>query len=111
MIYLRNIEDSMDKKQDSDFLFFLQNNLLTNKGQIIIIDKVRKFGFFIENEFVSKLKYDIQKFLIIMLLIRVFLVFLIPKDELMYIQYTTSQERNTKDDKKRGCRKGMSRDM
>ncbi len=61
LIYLSNIGDSIEAKQYADFLFFLQNNLLTDDGQIIIVDKAQKFGFLAESEFVAKVEYDTSR--------------------------------------------------
>ena len=58
LIYLSNIGDNIDPKQYSNFLFFLQNNILTDDGQIIIVDKANKFEFLAESDYVSKVEYD-----------------------------------------------------
>lgn len=61
LIYLSNIGDSIEATQYADFLFFLQNNLLTDDGQIIVVDKAQKFGFLTDNEFVAKVEYDTSR--------------------------------------------------
>ena len=58
LIYLSNIGDNIDANQYSEFLAFLRNNILTDDGQIIIVDKANKFGFLSENDYVSKIEYD-----------------------------------------------------
>jgi len=58
MIYLSNIGDVIDAQQYYAFIRFLQDNILTDNGQIIIVDKARKFDFLLNDESVSQDDYD-----------------------------------------------------
>ena len=58
MIYLSNIGDVIEAQQYYAFIRFLQDNILTDNGQIIIVDKARKFDFLLNDESVSQDNYD-----------------------------------------------------
>lgn len=61
IIYLSNIGDVIDTQQYYNFIQFLQNNVLTDNGQIIIVDKVRKFDFLLSDEHVLQNDYDVAQ--------------------------------------------------
>ena len=58
IVYLSNIGDAFNAQLYYDFIQFLQDNILTDDGQIIIVDKARKFDFLLNNENVALEKYD-----------------------------------------------------
>ncbi len=61
MIYLSNIGDVIDAQQYYTFIRFLRDNILTDNGQIIIVDKARKFDFLLNDESVSKDNYNVAQ--------------------------------------------------
>lgn len=58
IVYLSNIGDVIDAQQYYAFILFLRDNILTDNGQIIVVDKVGKFDFLLNDESVSQDGYD-----------------------------------------------------
>lgn len=58
IVYLSNIGDVFDAQQYYAFIRFLQDSVLTDNGQIIIVDKAKKFDFLLNDESVSKVEYN-----------------------------------------------------
>lgn len=58
MIYLSNIGDVIDTQQYYAFIQFLRDNILTDNGQIIVVDKARKFDFLLNDESILQNDYD-----------------------------------------------------
>ena len=58
IIYLSNIGDIIDAKQYYTLICFLRDNILTDNGQVIVVDKAKKFDFLLNDESVLQNNYD-----------------------------------------------------
>ena len=61
IIYLSNIGDVCDVEQFFLFIQSLQNKVLTDGGQIIMVDTENKYSFLLNNKCVLKNEYDVTK--------------------------------------------------
>ena len=58
IIYLSNIGDIIDAKRYYTLICFLRDNILTDNGQVIVVDKAKKFDFLLNDESVLQNNYD-----------------------------------------------------